>query len=31
MTARLLVVYESHTGNTRRTAEAVAQGAREVP
>jgi flavorubredoxin len=31
MTARLLVVYESHTGNTRRMAEGVAQGAREVP
>jgi flavorubredoxin len=29
--ARLIVVYESLTGNTRRMAEAVAQGAREVP
>ena len=29
--ARLIVIYESHTGNTRRMAEAVAQGAREVP
>jgi len=31
MTARLIVVYESHTGNTRRMAKAVAQDAREVP
>lgn len=28
---RLIVVYESNTGNTRKMAEAVAQGAREVP
>jgi len=27
----LIVVYESNTGNTRKMAEAVAQGAREVP
>lgn len=27
---RLIVVYESNTGNTRKMAEAVAQGAREV-
>jgi flavorubredoxin len=31
MTARLIVVYESLSGNTRKMAEAVAQGAREVP
>lgn len=29
--ARLIIVYESNTGNTRRMADAVAQGAREVP
>lgn len=29
--AQLLVVYESHTGNTRKMAQAVAEGARQVP
>ena len=28
---RLIIVYESGTGNTRKMAEAVAKGAREVP
>ncbi|HJX38710.1 MAG TPA: flavodoxin domain-containing protein [Anaerolineae bacterium] len=31
MMAQLLVVYESHTGNTRKMAHAVAEGARQVP
>ncbi|HEM61310.1 MAG TPA: FprA family A-type flavoprotein [Chloroflexi bacterium] len=30
MSSRMLVVYESHTGNTRRMAQAVAEGARQV-
>jgi flavorubredoxin len=30
MSPDLLVVYESHTGNTRKMAEAVAEGARQV-
>ena len=29
--AQLLVVFESHTGNTRKMAQAVAEGARQVP
>lgn len=30
MPSQVLVVYESHTGNTRRMAKAVAEGARDV-
>lgn len=28
---QLLIVYDSHTGNTLRMAHAVAEGARQVP
>jgi flavodoxin short chain len=30
MSSQLFVIYESHTGNTHRMAQAVAEGAREV-
>jgi flavodoxin I len=30
MMAQLLIVYESHTGNTRKMAQAVGEGARQV-